>query len=107
MKHTTHLQVVLDILNVWNFTSILTVLLIGVVLGVVKLGTIVGQFFSCVHTFLQLSILMYHHIWNLYYLRTCSAVPWSILTAVCLPKFLIHITLLNYNLYSHALPQTR
>jgi len=107
MKHTTHLHVVLNIFNAWNFTSSLTVLLIGAVLGVVKLGTMVGQFFSRVHTALKWSILVCHHIWNLYYLRTGSAVPWSILTAVSPPKFLIHNTLLNYNLWFHALPQTR
>lgn len=90
MKHTTHLHVVLDIFTAWNFTSSLTLLLIGIVLGVVKLGTTVGQFFSCVHAALKWSILVYHHIWNLYYLRTCYAVPWSILTAVCPPTFLTH-----------------
>jgi hypothetical protein len=88
MKHTAHLQVVLDIFSAWNFTSNLTVLLIGVVLGTVRLGATVEQFFSCVHTALKWSILVCHHIWNLYYLRTCNAVLWSILTAVCPPKFL-------------------
>jgi hypothetical protein len=107
MKHTIHLHVVLDIFSAQNLTSNLTALLIGVVLGLVKLSTMVGQFFSCVHTALKWSILVCHHIWNLYYLRTCYAVPWSILTAVCPPKFLIHNTLLNYNLWFHALPQTR
>ena len=62
MKHTTHLHVVLDIFIAWNFTSSLTVLLIGIVLGVVKHGTTVGQFFCCVHTALKWSILMYHNI---------------------------------------------
>jgi len=41
MKHTTHLQVVSVIFSAWNFTSNLIVLLIGIVLGVVQLGTTV------------------------------------------------------------------
>jgi hypothetical protein len=62
MKLTTHLHVVLEICTAWNFTSNPTVLLIGVVLGVVKLGTTLGQFFCRVHTALKWSILVYHHI---------------------------------------------
>jgi hypothetical protein len=64
MKRTTDLHVVLHIFSAWNFTSSLTVLLC-VMLGVVKLGTTVGQFFFCVHTALKWSVLVYHHIWNL------------------------------------------
>ena len=66
MKHTTHLHVVLNIFNAWNFTSSLTVLLIGAVLGVVKLGTMVGQFFSSVHTALKWSILVCHTTSGIY-----------------------------------------
>jgi hypothetical protein len=64
MKHTIHLHVVLDIFSARNFTSSLTVLLC-VMLGVVKLGTTVGQFLSCVNTALKWSVLVYHPIWNL------------------------------------------
>jgi len=66
MKHTIHLHVVLDIFSAQNFTSSLTALLIGVVLGVVKLSTMVGQFFSSVHTALKWSILVCHTTSGIY-----------------------------------------
>lgn len=98
MKHTTHLHVVLDIFKAWNFTSSLTVLLIGIVLGVGKHGTTVGQFFSCVHTALKWSILMYHNIWNFIIsqnLQCCALEHFN----SCLPS---HISYTHYVVELHS-----
>jgi hypothetical protein len=107
MKHTSHVHVVLEVWNLWNSTSTLTMLLIGMVLGVVQLGTTVGLFLYCVHTALTslYSCIATSEIHNI--LKPVMLCHGVFLTAVCSPRHLIDITLFNFNLCFHALSKTR